>query len=325
MSTLFRSICGALLICELAIPASAANFDCTKATTPVERVVCANPALSAADDRLAERFAAAMARTLDPQTLRREQRKWLALTRRQPPVAEYLAQSYRDRIDVFDRLIAELNALEPTRHLAEVAARAECPVLSNALDPLAALTAACAAAGFGKIGAVDGKEFLYGLYDSRGRGSDTPTSTDIVIYRREAAEGQLYALFAPQSDATFYAEPQILMTAGRTLLHLPGTVAGTGYLNDERLFVWRAGGWADVDTTSWLDDLVHRLPFGYGAWKGIYPDYRTLSAATPLWRRSDAHCCPTGGRADIAFGWSGDRIVVKGVEVKYGVKYAKEF
>ena len=75
--------------------------------------------------------------------------------------------------------------------------------------------------------------------------------------------------------------------------------------------------WRDVDTTSWLATLQQRLPNGLGAWKGIFPDYKAMTATTPLWRESDGNCCPTSGKeAVIALGWAGDRITFASVRLR---------
>ena len=41
-------------------PAVATSFDCAKARTPFAKAICSNPALSAADDKLAKAFATAL-------------------------------------------------------------------------------------------------------------------------------------------------------------------------------------------------------------------------------------------------------------------------
>lgn len=67
-----------------AIPASAASFDCTKATTPFEKAICADPDLSLADDRLAKTYATAIG-GLSPialEEMRSGQRDWLAYAQR---------------------------------------------------------------------------------------------------------------------------------------------------------------------------------------------------------------------------------------------------
>lgn len=62
-----------------AAPASAASFDCAKASSPREKSVCADPQLSAIDEEIAASYAAARA-TLSPEgaeTMRKSQRSWL--------------------------------------------------------------------------------------------------------------------------------------------------------------------------------------------------------------------------------------------------------
>ncbi len=61
-----------------------------------------------------------------------------------------------------------------------------------------------------------------------------------------------------------------------------------------------------------------RLPQGLAVRKGIYPNYATLKATTPLWRKDDAGACPTGGIAEIALQWRGDRIALGDVRVVKG-------
>ncbi|NWD05581.1 DUF3298 domain-containing protein [Pseudomonas gingeri] len=65
------------------ITASAASFDCGKAHSPLEKAVCADPALSALDSSIAASYNAAMQRlSPDGQTLLRSgQRQWLHFVR----------------------------------------------------------------------------------------------------------------------------------------------------------------------------------------------------------------------------------------------------
>lgn len=76
-----RPLLGAPAIAVLLpLAAHAASFDCGIARSPQERLVCATPALSALDDRLARAFAEQLAR-LSPEgqdVLRRDERLWLA-------------------------------------------------------------------------------------------------------------------------------------------------------------------------------------------------------------------------------------------------------
>ncbi len=68
--------------------------------------------------------------------------------------------------------------------------------------------------------------------------------------------------------------------------------------------------------TSWLEELANRAPAGFSAIKGIYPDYLTLKASTPLWLDSDDIDCPSGKRADLALAWRGDRIALDGMRLE---------
>ena len=74
----------ASLLLLLAAPASAASFDCAKASSEIEKRICANSALGAADELLADSYR--RARERDPanaNALRQEQRAWLRLVREQ--------------------------------------------------------------------------------------------------------------------------------------------------------------------------------------------------------------------------------------------------
>ena len=79
---MMRTILGAmLLMLALAVagPASAASFDCSKATTAFENAICSNPKLSADDDTLAVAFETAIGGLSKTAVaaMRSDQRDWL--------------------------------------------------------------------------------------------------------------------------------------------------------------------------------------------------------------------------------------------------------
>jgi uncharacterized protein len=309
----------ALFLCGLMLPAAAASFDCAKAANPLAKAICTDPGLSAADDKLVGRYAEAMARTLDPGKLHDEQRQWSARLEKGKATAAAIADAYQNRLNQLDREIAWLDQIEPARDTTEDAARAGCPALFD--DP-ADTAGPCKVANFGAVGTVDGRTFFYGLYIYTIPAGDDPVHTAVVIFERRA-DGRLRALYAPQEAAGFFSQPQIIAEAGHTLLQLPGYDSGTGDFNVERLFLWKNAVWNYFDTDEWHSGLAHRLPRGYEIWKGVFPDYRKMTGTTPLWLvKTDGNCCPTGGRADFTLGWQGDRLVVKSVQVKLGVRYA---
>jgi uncharacterized protein len=54
------------------------DFDCTRVTTPDAILICHTPLLAQDDRAMASAYAAALARTANPDALRTDQRKWLA-------------------------------------------------------------------------------------------------------------------------------------------------------------------------------------------------------------------------------------------------------
>jgi len=83
--------------------AEQASFDCTKASTAIEKAICADPALAAADRKLAETYQAASAKLSDEgrSALRDEQRQWLKRLRlvcgEATPVGACVVDGYRTR------------------------------------------------------------------------------------------------------------------------------------------------------------------------------------------------------------------------------------
>lgn len=67
-----------------AVPARAASFDCTKATTPFERAICDDEGLSKADERLARSYSFALAGLSDAASakVKASQQAWLSYAQR---------------------------------------------------------------------------------------------------------------------------------------------------------------------------------------------------------------------------------------------------
>jgi uncharacterized protein YecT (DUF1311 family) len=108
MSSMLRyPVSVALAICLAFVfrPAGAASFDCGKATTNVERAICADPALSKLDDDLQRIFHASRSSLADRDapTLIAAQKNWIAERDRTcggavSDAAACLRKSYEDRI-----------------------------------------------------------------------------------------------------------------------------------------------------------------------------------------------------------------------------------
>jgi uncharacterized protein len=100
-----RILVYALLLCG-GTPIFAASFDCTKALTQVERLICATEPLSALDSRLARAYALTRNDTPESQkpALVAEQKKWIKTTRDRCPDAECLLKAYGDRLRVLESI-----------------------------------------------------------------------------------------------------------------------------------------------------------------------------------------------------------------------------
>jgi uncharacterized protein len=91
------------LLPMFAIPAGAAGFDCAKAGTPVEKLICSDPLLSGLDEKLARAYKAALSAAVQGNDLRRQQKEWLENVRNRCTTKVCLA-------DVYERRLKELTA-----------------------------------------------------------------------------------------------------------------------------------------------------------------------------------------------------------------------
>jgi hypothetical protein len=201
-------------------------------------------------------------------------------------------------------------AANAPRAVPAAAARNGC--LPDYAEPIAERP--CQLAKFGAIGTIGGHSFDYARYSFTTEGGGS-MGARVLLFER-IGHDQLRILFVPENIGGPFYDPALVKTSGKTLLLFSGFDTGTGNFNRERLYVWRRTAWRLADTTSWLDVLAKRLPKGLAAVKGIYPDYRRMTAATPLWRTGDGNASPNGGRASIRLMWQGDKVVLQSVGVR---------
>ena len=87
----------------LAIPAPVmAALDCSRAKTNVEKLLCSNPRLAEADDRMALAFRGAIRRGADPKMLMETQRAWIHDARDVCNDVECILKAYEERISDLD-------------------------------------------------------------------------------------------------------------------------------------------------------------------------------------------------------------------------------
>ncbi len=91
------------LAVALAVPAPLlAALDCSRAKTNTEKLLCSNPRLARADDRLALAFRAAIRRGADPKILMEDQRTWIRDARDVCNEVECMLKAYEERISDLD-------------------------------------------------------------------------------------------------------------------------------------------------------------------------------------------------------------------------------
>lgn len=109
-------IAGALLCAAATLPAAAASFDCAKASTEVDKAICADASLSSLDDKLALAYRDAMAATGG--LIKNSQREWAksrADCERKPQTTQCLVDEYKMRVEVLSTVSAAVR--NPERRL----------------------------------------------------------------------------------------------------------------------------------------------------------------------------------------------------------------
>ncbi|VXB19147.1 conserved exported hypothetical protein [Pseudomonas sp. 8AS] len=133
-----------LLSCLLPLVADAASFDCAQASHPVERAICADPALSKMDEQLATTFRRARQLSIEGDNqLLEEQRSWLRETRQTCTAQADIAACARNR---YDWRLEELASLPHAIENFPETAALQLNEASAHFDFSLALDAPCAAA-----------------------------------------------------------------------------------------------------------------------------------------------------------------------------------
>jgi uncharacterized protein YecT (DUF1311 family) len=101
-----RKILSLIFFTIIAFECYAASFDCNKAASPAEKMICGDSALSALDDELNTAYKSALNAASNKQALKDAQRKWIKDDRNRCKDVQCLA-------DVYTKRISELKAYTP--------------------------------------------------------------------------------------------------------------------------------------------------------------------------------------------------------------------
>ena len=78
----------------------AAGFDCRKAASTVEKLICSDDVLSKADEQLSTVYCQALASAADASAFKKEEINWIRTERDKYRTKECLAAAYKKRIEV---------------------------------------------------------------------------------------------------------------------------------------------------------------------------------------------------------------------------------
>ncbi len=95
---IYNLVLGAFLLLFIAGNVDAASFDCSKAASEVEKLICGNEELSRLDESLNESYLKALERPDIRKQMIESQRQWLKNQRNACKNAEYLKKAYQTRI-----------------------------------------------------------------------------------------------------------------------------------------------------------------------------------------------------------------------------------
>lgn len=300
-----------LLLCLTAAAVQGASFDCAKAGTRDEKLICAIPVLSALDGELGRAYGSRMRETPDPAELRYAQIEWLA-KRKACADAVCIEAAYKRRL-------AELTSV-PAQPIPQRVARTNC--IPGAWS---GERRACVVGAVKTLGTVDTlaiHAMNYCLTDVT-RKPDAKRCENNAVYVFSQKPGDANWALQVSYDDVRHEEPALKPDevalyhhGAASILHIPGRLDGTGGINVSRYYAWSNQRWESIDTDTWIADLKKHLPPGSEFWKGFWYDLKSLTSHIGVYRKGDANCCPSGGIAKVELTLNGTRFALKSFTVE---------
>jgi hypothetical protein len=219
------------------------------------------------------------------------------------------------------------------------AAHATCPTFTSAESMVeqsasphgdSLLASQCIVAGYAPVGSGDNAQWVSATYrhlmiythdsafDNPDATQDTLMWDDVVLYAVQGGGGG--AVRPVWHDAYDRAETWELHLAGAPhsggyLVSLMYCVRGTVGCHQD--FMLRHHGvWVDVHKP-YLNDLPK--PVREGLWHDLRIDTQTLHADGPIYRPTDANCCPSGGVLALDLALRGDSLTLRTYHIQPSV------
>lgn len=185
----------------------------------------------------------------------------------------------------------------------------------------------CKITEFGNLGKVEGENYLFALYCIMPNHSPLNSKCGdktfdagyharrgMAVFTSQVATKKVTLLFEkadPDIGIYYYEKPEIVDVGKNKLLFLPIHVDGTGNGNASEYYLLRNRKWVLIESAKWQKQVHDQLPADLKIHKGIWPDLKNMKAVAGLYKKDDANCCPTGGRALIDLGLQENSITLK--------------
>ena len=133
----------------------------------------------------------------------------------------------------------------------------------------------------------------------------------LVLVSQDKAGKASLAGFA-ESPGSIGTPDLVVDNDKRRLVHVGGTLAGSGGGNADALFVSDAATakWRRVDLSDWSEQGGKLLPKGYWLRGPAQFAFDEMFASAPVAREGDGECCPRGGNALFDLDIQDDRLVL---------------
>lgn len=140
---------------------------------------------------------------------------------------------------------------------------------------------------------------------------DGPQARLLVLLSQDKAGKTTLAGFA-ESSGSIGAPDLVVDGHKRQMIHVGGTLAGSGGGNADALFISDTvvPKWRRIDLSDWAEQGGKLLPTGYWLRGPAQFVFNQMFASVPVAREGDGNCCARGGNAFYDLDIQGDRLVL---------------